>query len=495
MTVNLVGLDPEKCRQRNRLAALRFGVETATLRLSSALPDTKLEFARGKVPTDPEEALHLINELRPPGSPEMTLEDIYILPTMESANSNFVGDRYLFLGTSTLRNIQREAGYGFAFMNSHRTGDFSTPSELPFGRTFAGRYERYASVDDVQEPFQRTQLGVYMLRKAHPNGLQGPSTDTMYRQIVSGVLNDVSMGLRGGDRMCDICGNELRSEDCSHFPGTSHKVSKEQSSRQKARGVKKGYASYTLEDAHSGEVSGVYDGAIPGAGFSKAMEGVKLGIFSPVELIQLSSSYSSLLRKGELGIMDDIPQLKEAQESFIDRILQRLHGEKAEQQGGQDHAPSPDVEKLLAESKAKDERLAQYERIEGERRVALAKETVSTFFKDKQLLPLAVNAGEALATMLADTGNPLPEIVEYADAMGKPRRVTPLQLLQDVFAGVPQHNLLTDHKLAEAPKGAFLLRASDSDLKEERFAAEAKEDVKRINGSNAGKASKNGHDK
>lgn len=301
------GIEPEKCAQRNRIAAKRDGVDAAPVSLLQSAPaetqDPKVITARGKLPKDDAEAVEVINSRRP-GAEPLTADQLHI-HYLEAASSRYIGDRYMFLDAKTLRNIADGARDGFAFMNSHRTGDVSTPSELPFGRTFAGRYEHFIDTDGQQR--QRSLLGVYMLRDIKPNGENGPSTDDLSAAIKAGTVFDVSMGLYGGTRVCDVCGNELNARDpetreylCPHAPGTHRHMDSAARETQKAKGVPGGHATYSLVDATPGEVSAVYDGAVPGAGFRKAIGLSRENRLSKSDVLEARAAYSALLSKGDL---------------------------------------------------------------------------------------------------------------------------------------------------------------------------------------------------
>jgi len=323
----VTGLDPEKCRARSRLAARRDGVDAAPVRLLAGA-------GTGRLPVTAAQALERINALVP-GS-VLTADDVF-LHTMEAANSNFIPDRFLFLDDSTLRNIARDGEAGVAFMNSHRSGGLSHPSELPFGRTFAGRYEQ-----EGREA--RALLGVYMLRQNQdgepyrPNGNSGPSTADLHAGIESGTIFDVSVGLYGGTPTCDVCGEDLNGLKpgwhagdfpeylCPHAPGTTLEMTEAEQAAQRARGVPDGKCSYTLVGARLGEVSAVFDGAVPGAGFRKALS-LCAGMGAET-LAQARQSYLPLCRKHDFqrGDRPPLPDLASA--------LQLLWG-------GDDPEPAP----------------------------------------------------------------------------------------------------------------------------------------------------------
>lgn len=243
----------------------------------------------GKLPASASEALTLINARRDPEAEPLTEEDIYI-HYLEAANNSFVSDRYCFIGESTLKNIATDAAAGFAYMNSHRTGDYWKTAELPLGATFCGRFERVSSTStddqtdqtdlepsDTEGATRRSVVGFYMRRGISPNGTASISTDDMHRSIDARTIFDCSVGLFGGRAVCDVCGNGVWEYDaengrylCPHYPGSDYQMTEEQIAAQVARGVPDGRCSYSIEDAHCNEVSAVYDGACPGAGFIKA---------------------------------------------------------------------------------------------------------------------------------------------------------------------------------------------------------------------------------
>lgn len=314
------GYDQAKCQQRNRLAARRDQVEAAPFTFlrdpAAAAQRADLRYAHGTLPATDEAALARINALLPPDKARLTADQVYI-HYLEAANNAYIGERDMrpmFLGDTTLRNIAADSSTGIAFMNSHRTGGLSHPADLPMGKTFAGRYEEY------QDGTQRAVVGIYLIRGVHPNGANGPSTDDLHAAISGGTQADVSVGLGPGEKICDVCGegvNASREEEdadgtrrqvpaCPHVPGTTRKMTKDQVAAQQARGVRTGAATYTLHHAHCGEISAVYDGAVPGAGFAKALRFA--ADLTPTERHQARAAYATLLKRGDFP-MDDITDL------------------------------------------------------------------------------------------------------------------------------------------------------------------------------------------
>lgn len=290
----------------------------------------------GKLPASVTEALTLINARRDPEAESLTEEDLYI-HYLEAANNSFVSDRYCFIGESTLKNIATDAAIGFAYMNSHRTGDYWKTAELPLGATFCGRFERVASTDDdqtddAQGATRRSVVGFYMRRGISPNGTASISTDDMHRSIDARTIFDCSVGLFGGRAVCDVCGNGVWEYDaengrylCPHYPGSDYQMTEEQVAAQIARGVPDGRCSYTIEDAHCNEVSAVYDGACPGAGFIKAaLTAFSTGSTDKSEAIRDQESLTAKLSAGygQQFTVSDLGKLREKlrQSGTIGRI-------------------------------------------------------------------------------------------------------------------------------------------------------------------------------
>ena len=321
-------LDPDKCRQRNRIAARRDGVDAVPVRLFSEAPETTEELlAHGRLPLKRSEVLASINAAQPAGAERLTEDDVFV-HYAEAANGNFISDRSMFLDLTTLKNISTDGVRGVAFMNSHRTGGLSHDSELPFGRTFGGRFEQDGP---------RTILGIYMLARNadgepyRPNGANGPSTADLSAGINAGTVFDVSVGLYGGDRVCDVCGMDLLGYDengnnlCPHMPGTTYGMTPQEQNAQKKRGVPKGNCSYTLVNARLGEISAVFDGAVPGAGFRKALSLSASGAVGAEFLAQARDAYSTVLGRHDF---QDVKQHPERVQELAAGLLAMLDGEE-----------------------------------------------------------------------------------------------------------------------------------------------------------------------
>lgn len=296
--------DEKKCNQRRKLAALRDGIEGACITLypsgetgSEVWTNGQLLHASGDLPGSKDEALSRINHsLAEQGQPTLKPDDVYI-HYMEAGNNSYIQKYCMFLDSTTLRNVAEQGEKGMAFMNSHRTGGISTPPDQPFGFTFSGRYEELEHEGVIH---RRALLGVYMLQHHFPNGKLQPGTDAIHRAIEGRTIRDVSLGINGGQSICDVCARDLGDKDCPHTPGSSKGLSQDQTQAQLARGVPGGKASYTVVDGQPYEVSAVFKGAVPGAGFRKAMAHKKEAMSDPKFAQELVLSYGSMMDEGDL---------------------------------------------------------------------------------------------------------------------------------------------------------------------------------------------------
>lgn len=451
----------EKCQQRNRVAALRYGIDTASVKFLSGVSEgAPVEYRNygGKLPETSAEALAMINAMLPEGAEPLTAADVYI-HYVEAANNSFIADRYAFLGRDTLRNIARDGAAGAAFMNSHRTGGLSTDAEFPFGKTFAGQYQE--GRDAQNSPVQRTLLAFYMLRGIKPNGDSAPSTDDLDRKIRGGTLFDVSVGLYGGTRLCDVCGNDLTDGDeCPHIPGTLYAMDAEEIAQQKARGVPDGCATYTIKEASLGEVSGVFDGAVRGAGFRKALS---LSARLKGQDLKLAREvYAGLLPQHEGEVMHQglFDRLTEAVADGFRRAVgnkpptppPQQHSEaEADKPASADHKPEREDDMDTAKDTAEVERLradsAELARIKRERREQEAKSFATDQIKaHKRLLPFGFQNLQAEYLQRAEDDERAP--------LAAGSRV---ENLRAIFAALPAHHLTEEQAAAQLPKGAEIL--------------------------------------
>jgi hypothetical protein len=448
--------DKERCEKRNRQAALRFGIETAHINfLNAANENAPIEFRNygGTLPETVDEALKLINSLLPENAEPLAATDVYI-HYVEAANNDLIRDRFCFLSRNTLRLVARDAAAGAAFMNTHRTGGMSTDAEFPFGKTFAGLYQE--GRDAQGNLVQRAHLGLYMLRNIKPNGDNGPSTDDLDKKIRGGTLFDVSVGLKEGTRICDVCEKDLTESDCPHVPGTHYAMDDAEIAAQLALGVPEGRATYTYENGRLSEISGVFDGAVRGAGFRKAMSlATKL---KGENLKQARDVYSGLLSKKDEELMNET--ILERVAEFLTERFPSVFGDKSTStnppapEAGTKPDATPvrteensemstnnfDVEKLRRDS----EELAA---LKTQQRKQASKDfATEQVAKNRTLLPFGHDKLQSLHEQLSidDSLNPL----------SQGSRVEELKAL---FAAIPGHNLTSERAAGKLPEGSTVL--------------------------------------
>jgi hypothetical protein len=146
------------------------------------------------------------------------------------------------LGTSSLINFAADAAAGTPYLLDHN------PDGGVYGYTYAGQYDPAKG---------EARAAVFLPRGRRPAGYGSKTSDQEIADIAAGMRRSVSVGFGGAltEWQCDICGNDVFSVDCEHLPG------------MKFDGQ---LATATVENAHLLELSGVFQGACPGAVIGKA---------------------------------------------------------------------------------------------------------------------------------------------------------------------------------------------------------------------------------
>lgn len=155
------------------------------------------------------------------------------------------------MAPSTLKNFADDAEQGIAFLRNHLT------SEDPVGASVSGSF-----VGGQGNGVARTLADFY--------ALSDPETAPYIAKLQAGVVRDLSVGFHSGEWICTICHRDMMdwmsADGCMHLLGVSY-------TPRDATGHPSGdpqVARATIENAHLAEVSGVYDGATPGAMIGKA---------------------------------------------------------------------------------------------------------------------------------------------------------------------------------------------------------------------------------
>jgi hypothetical protein len=347
-----------------------------------------------------------------------------------------------------------------AFQNSHRNGGLSHPAELPFGRTFAGQYQE-SKPEKSGSKQMRAVIGFYMRRGITPNGENGPSTDDLHKMITSGQLFDVSVGLGGGEAVCDVCRRNVRSHDCEHLPGTTRRMQEAEIEAQKQRGVPKGAASYTYVNGRLHELSGVYDGAVPGAGFRKVLSlGKQL---NEGERDEVREAYGSLINEAEDLFMNGtlIDEIKTA----VKEGFQAAFGssKKAEAAAEPEQPAKPEDSKRedgAAETEAENERLRKELAAEREAKTAAeADKFVHEQLKAGHMFPseLAAVMSFYLQAARDDNAHPLP-----------PAGESRVENLRKMIELRPSNRLIVDLTVGETDQVLKADENSQTEMSEER---------------------------
>jgi hypothetical protein len=194
-------------------------------------------------------------------------------------SNDLLDSHFTHMDEKTLRNYAAETEEGVAFLKGHNW------KELPIGYSVSGTFDETGTK-------QRVVSGFYTVR-----GL--PETDDLIKRMVSGLLRDVSVGFHGGTMRCDICQQDFW--DCRHYPGLKYE-------EKKGDTVTTLLATYTIEDAHLSEVSGVFDGSTPEAMILKAQRGAKSGDLTLQQIQQLEQRYRISLPDKKIFSVPPVPK-------------------------------------------------------------------------------------------------------------------------------------------------------------------------------------------
>lgn len=204
-------------------------------------------------------------------------EDVFAVPLWVS---NDLPDAYFTRmdpGT-TLINYVEDFNESRSLMVSHSPSSFvATPTnQMPIGATFESALKER---DDA--PGKWVEAWMYMLRGITVGDLK---TDDAIRMIEGGIWSKVSIGFtlralgerKGGYYECEICGNRLMSEDCSHLPGREYEGK---------------VCIARIIGASAREVSLVYMNAAQGTVVQKARMLAERGMLEDKEILALEMSY------------------------------------------------------------------------------------------------------------------------------------------------------------------------------------------------------------
>lgn len=191
---------------------------------------------------------------------ELPDEDIFVFRA--EISNDLLDSHFTHMDESTLRNYNDDATLGVAFLRGHNW------KELPIGYSMNSLLEDTAGRKRVVTDF-------YTVR-----GL--PDTNDLIHRLKTRLVRDVSVGFGGGTMRCDICTNDFW--ECRHWPGMKYEV-------KDGDVIRDVVATFTIEDAHLSEVSGVFDGSTPQAMVLKAERFAAAGLLTQDEAYKLERQY------------------------------------------------------------------------------------------------------------------------------------------------------------------------------------------------------------
>lgn len=187
-------------------------------------------------------------------------------------SSGRVDAYYTRMLLSSLRNYARDASQGVAFLPGH------DHKHLPIGSSLTGELIENGNEAEVRADFYTlTNLQIGNIR-----------TNDFAAGIKAGITRDLSIGMYGGEYICDICEqNYLRATSgtgCPHLAGFTYE-------EEKGGVVRQILCTVGIDDARLAEVSGVYDGATPGAMIEKVYELARSGALDSEDVRHAESVY------------------------------------------------------------------------------------------------------------------------------------------------------------------------------------------------------------
>jgi hypothetical protein len=206
------------------------------------------------VPTD--EQLSKINKL---AKRTLSKDEVFVFPS-KLAGDMIIPNRYIQLQKQLLDVYAADAKKGVSLLLDHSWspdgfwGLGGRPkAAIPYGRTFDSRYE---SSTEEGETISLV-ADHYMVKGVEIDGIK---TDDLATSIEAGTLFDTSIGFGFDKATCSVCGENYRSNKCSHYAGKTYEVEENGVTKNKLCFIKAEPPGYLMEN------SLVFDGAYPGAG-------------------------------------------------------------------------------------------------------------------------------------------------------------------------------------------------------------------------------------
>lgn len=243
------------------------------------------------------EQLEKINRL---SKVELTEDDVYVFHNLMIDNA--VTSYYTIVHENLLRKFSVDVKKGVGLILSHDS------SKLPIGRSFDSTLVE--EWDEETGEVLKSLYGDFYIALGR-NTESGMTTDDIVKGIDSGTIFATSIGFSAKTMKCSICGHDIRSWDCPHWPGKEYIVENEE-------GVGETVTCYVIigEDG-VGELienSLVYAGACSRASivneYSKGNDSVtknlpKLQVVEELKQIPVDASIYQFYTAGGLVLMTD----------------------------------------------------------------------------------------------------------------------------------------------------------------------------------------------
>lgn len=248
---------------------------------------------------------------------ELTEDDVYVFRNLMIDNA--VTSYYTIVHENLLRKFSIDVKKGVGLILSHDS------SKLPIGRSFDSTLVE--EWDEETGEVLKSLYGDFYIALGR-NTESGMTTDDIVRGIDSGTIFATSIGFSAKTMKCSICGHDIRSWDCPHWPGKEYIVENEE-------GVGETVTCYAIigEDG-VGELienSLVYAGACSRASivneYSKGNDSVtknlpKLQVVEELKQIPVDASIYQFYTAGGLVLMTDSTEKRS--ETGMDRYKKVL---------------------------------------------------------------------------------------------------------------------------------------------------------------------------
>ena len=147
---------------------------------------------------------------------ELTEDDVYVFPNMMIDNA--VTSYHTIVHENLLRKFSADVRRGVGLLLSHDS------NKLPIGRSFDATL-----IEDWDETTGETLKSLYgdFYIALGRNTESGMTTDDIANGIDTGTIFDTSIGFSAKSMKCSICGEDVRTWNCPHFPGRDYIVENE----------------------------------------------------------------------------------------------------------------------------------------------------------------------------------------------------------------------------------------------------------------------------